>query len=128
MTNRNNNFIYFDADDGKMEMIPWDLDYSFLEDSAWGMSWKSPAGVLAAACQADDTCLDAWKDAVRTVISRVDEDAYADDLTAWTALIEDYIPEDPRMECTEASVAPAQRAMRTWVKNRSGGLELYWSL
>lgn len=128
VTNRNNYYVYFDADDGKMEMIPWDLDYSFLEDSAWGMSWKSPSGVLARACQADDTCMEAWKDALRTVISRIDEDAYVADLEAWTALIEDYISEDPRMECTEASVAPAQRAMRTWVKNRSEGLTTYWNL
>lgn len=128
VTNRNNNFVYFDAEDGKMEMIPWDLDYSFLEDSAWGMSWKSPAGVLAAGCQSDPTCLDEWKDAVRKVVARTDGDAYAEDLEMWAALIEDYASEDPRKECSDTSLASTQRALRTWVKNRSEGMSTYWGL
>ena len=128
VTNRNNNFIYFDAEDGKMEMIPWDLDYSFLEDSAWGMSWKSPAGVLAQACQADATCMDEWKDAVRKVVARADADAYADAIDHWADLIEDAAADDPRKECSDTALAATQRAVKTWVKNRSDGMSTYWSL
>ena len=45
--NTNNYRPYFNPEDGLMQVLPWDLDYGFLNDSDWGMSWASPRGQLA---------------------------------------------------------------------------------
>ncbi len=126
--NRNNNYLYFDAADGKMEFIPWDMDYSHLNDSDWGMNWAVPYGLLAMACHNDATCNAAWKEKAQLVVDTLDIDAYDADLLAWAALIEDYAEADPRKECSSTSVLYYQGYVRTFVKTRPDYMKLFWGL
>lgn len=127
--NRNNNFIYFDSSDGKMEFIPWDMDYSFLNDSDWGMSWNLPYGLLAASCKNDtDGCRAAWKEAARGVVEAVDATVYEAYLDQWATLIADYVSADPRKECSTGSVAYYQDYLHTWVTGRNAYMTTFWGL
>jgi len=126
--NRNNYFVYFDAADGKMEMIPWDMDYSFLTPESWGFSWSRPTGTLASYCMRDSACKAAWKEAAREVLTELDTDAYTADLETWGRLIQDYVGDDSRKECNSGSVGSAQAAMRDWVAGESDIMQEFWGL
>lgn len=127
--NTNNNFLYFKADDGKMNFLPWDLDYSFLEDYQWGMNWASPRGLLAWYCMTDTTtCREAWKAQAQVLLDTVDtadQLAYLDQIQTLTS---DYIDRDPRRECRITDVESGRAAIRAWVSNRPTYLRSFWGL
>lgn len=126
--NRNNNFLYFDAADGKMEFIPWDMDYSHLNDSDWGMSWAVPYGLLAMACHNDATCNAAWKEKAQVVVDAMDTTAIQADIDAWSALIKDYAEADPRKECSSINVVYYQGYVSTFVMLRPDYMKTFWDL
>ena len=127
--NTNNNFLYFDADDGKMEILPWDLDYAFLEDYQWGMNWATPRGRLAYYCMNDGgDCHAAWKAHAQDLVNTYDAAAYTALLDEIALVTADAIADDPRRECSAESVVAAQAAMYTWVSTRPDYLRSWWGL
>ena len=126
--NKNNNRVYFDPTDGKMEFIPWDLDYAFLEDYAWGRNWNAPYGNLAYACYTDTDCRAGQKAAVADMLTRVeaiDWDAMVTDLITLTQA---DIDSDPRRECSSSNVTYYQGIVRSWVQGRSAYMRTFWGL
>jgi len=124
--NRNNYRVYFDPEDGKMEFVPWDLDYSFLYDYQWGRSWASPTGSLAYWCMADADCRADRRQAsddLRAIATSSDLVGKHD---AMVALIASDIASDTRRACTDASVASEQARVRAWLENGNAAMESFW--
>ena len=126
--NQNNYFVYFDPTDGRLQMIPWDLDYSFLAARDWGFSWRRPSGVLADLCLDDELCEAAWQEQVAVLLDTVDPDA----LTAFAETLQDVsegpAAADPRAECTSRSMDSAREHVFDWLVDRSEDLAGTWDL
>ncbi len=128
-TNTNNYWVYFDpSDDGRGQLMPWDMDYGFLEAWVWGLSWSSPRGVLASGCFADAGCAAVHRDIVAEGLEQVeamDLPGFLADLDAatWDAAVA-----DPRRECGQASVRSYRDDLASWVTTRSDLLALHWGL
>lgn len=125
--NTNNYRVYFDPSDGLAELLVYDLDYAFLDDSAWGMSWSAPRGVVVQACWADAACVEEQRAAVEALVADVDTDALLAELDATVALIADDARSDPRRECAARSIAPDQAYVRAWVAGASEALSTAWA-
>ena len=126
--NRNNYRVYFDPDDGKAELVPWDYDYSFLQDSQWGRSWNNPTGNLAYACRYDTACRADWRTAVEDVmgeLNAVDWGAEAEDMAAF---LEDSLADDPKPVCTGAQVTQYQTYIKQWGNTRGAYMTTFWGL
>ncbi len=124
----NNYRVYFDPADGKANIIPWDYDYSFLNDSDWGMSWRYPAGDLASTCFADPTCAATHAEMVATVLEELDPVSLTElfnvmDETTW-----DASQQDPRQECGASNVSYYRDAIRTWTLGRGDYMRRFWGL
>lgn len=126
--NRNNYRVYFDPEDGKMEFVPWDLDYSFLYDYQWGRSWANPTGLLAYWCQYDSACYSERRQAASDLRAIADGADLLAKHDAMAALIAADVASDPRRECSEASVTAEQARMRAWMENQNAAMESFWGL
>ena len=126
--NTNNYRFYFDPADTLMDMFIWDLDYAFLEDSWWGMSWGNPRGVLAAGCWADATCRANQQAAVAAVLASLDTSALATQLDTWDDLTAERAYTDPRRECTAENVASYRQWVHDWIPYRGGYMASAWGL
>ncbi len=126
--NTNNYRVYFDPADSLMDMAIWDLDYAFLEDSWWGMSWANPRGVLAAGCWADMDCKAKQREAVSTVIGRIDTAALDLELDRWETLTNDLAYSDPRRECSVENVATYRQWLQDWLPYRTGYMKTAWGI
>jgi hypothetical protein len=124
--NRNNYRVYFDPADGKARILPWDLDYAFLDDYQWGMSWASPSGRLAAGCWQDATCVAAQSAAVQDVAAVADPDALVAFLDTLDALTTEAAALDPRRECAAADVPTARDQLRAWVQAKPAAMAEWW--
>lgn len=126
--NKNNYRPYFPAPGAPMEMIPWDYDYSFLEDAWWSRSWSAPRGNLVAACWADAACLARHREVVAELLEvygGMDLPALGDhlaDLTSTAAVI------DPRRECTTGEVNSERARVAAWLTDRPAYLRSFWGL
>jgi hypothetical protein len=126
--NKNNYRVYFDAEDGLMRMIPWDLDHSFLEDYEWGRSWPSPYGNLARACFADAACAAEHRVVVTemlTVVEGLDLPGLA---TQLETLTDAAARADPRRECAETSIDSYRAHVNSWLTTRSASVRTMWGL
>ena len=130
--NRNNYRVYFRPSDGRMVVIPWDFDYAFIEDSSWGMSWRSPSGKLAKRCWTDASCLAAQTEAMRALAGTDAGGVDAAVLLPWydgmVALIADQAMADPRRECRGQDVVAYQEYVRWWIETRSATMQTYWAI
>jgi spore coat protein CotH len=126
--NTNNNFPYFSADDGRMEMLPWDMDYSFLQAGDWGMDWNRPRGRLAVACRRSEECIALWAEKVAELLDTIDSEAYMVLAQEHAALLQPYVEADPRRECGLDSVAWYQGYLQTWFTNRENTMTVRWGL
>ncbi|MFM2249029.1 MAG: hypothetical protein RL071_5104 [Pseudomonadota bacterium] len=109
--NRNNYFIYVDPEDGRLELIPWDLDNSFRWAEDWGMDWEAPIGILAHGCRVDPTCaagLAAEVDALVRTLEAEDFDGWVADQAAALSAAQ---PQDPRDRCSPDRVATDQETL-----------------
>ena len=122
--NQNNYWAYFDPSDGKMDMHPWDLDYAFIQDYWWGMSWAAPRGRLAAACWADEACMAGQRAAVAELLTALDAVDLVAEHDAAAAVIEANALDDPRREC--GSWNPEE--LRPWLASQSEALRVFWGL
>ncbi len=125
---RNNYRVYYRPSDGKMSMIVWDFDYSFIQDWQWGMSWGSPTGVLAARCWADPQCKADQAVGMQNLLATVDTAAILDYFDGMVTLTKDLAHADPKRECTGPSIRQTQTQVRDWAANRSDGLAAEWGL
>ena len=126
--NTNNYRVYFDPADGRAELVPWDLDYAFLEESGWGMSWSSPRGRLMTGCYADPACAAALQAAVADAAVAIDAVDLDGVITAADTLTLAAAQADPRRECDPSGITPARDAMRTWVSARTARVRALWGL
>jgi hypothetical protein len=126
--NTNNYRVYFDPADGKAEIIPWDFDYTFLNDYDWGMSWASPRGTLAAYCWRDAACLAEQQLAMADLLARLDVNeilAFYDEMATLTY---DAAYADPRRECSADSIQSYRDSLRAWVEGQPDRLRSAWGL
>ncbi|MCK6502207.1 CotH kinase family protein [Myxococcota bacterium] len=126
--NTNNYRVYFDPLDGRMRMVPWDFDYSFLNDWEWGMSWSSPRGTLASGCWRDEHCHAAQAEAVGTLVDSLDVTALLELYDEMAELTYGPMIEDPRRECSYASVMYTRDLVRPWIEGRGEALRTSWGL
>ncbi len=126
--NTNNYRVYFDPVDGKAEILPWDLDYAFQYDHAWGMSWYTPRGRLSDACWSDGDCHEAHMDVLDEVCDAIDDRQLQQELVAIETLITEYVYQDPRQECQPHWIPYSQDLLYAWVAARSGEVRAAWGL
>ena len=124
--NQNNYRVYFNPSTGKVEFIPWDLDYAFIEDSAWGMSWANPRGTLAASCWADGGCRADQRTAVDDLVATLDVDALTASFEAWDTLTLETAQADPRKECATSQVRRVRNDLRDWMAGRGASVTASW--
>lgn len=126
--NDNNFYVYFNPTDGKLNMIPWDLDYSFLYDYQWGMSWGSPDGVLAAYCAADELCGAAWRAAVERFLATLDEDALVDFAEKISEQSAEYGALDPNATCSVSSQDYYRAYVMSWLSSATATQKAFWGI
>ena len=126
--NTNNYRVYFDPLDGRMRMVPWDFDYSFLQDWEWGMSWSWPAGSMASGCWRDPDCHTAQAEAVDTLVETLDVEALLALYDEMAELTYGPMRVDPRRECSYASVMASRDSLRPWFEARGDELRSSWGL
>jgi spore coat protein CotH len=126
--NTNNYRVYFDPSDGRAELIPWDLDYAFLHDYDWGMSWSSPRGQLAAWCWRDASCRREQAAAMGELLAAVDPTALASWFEGVAALTRAQALSDPRQECGAANVEPYRDYLRSWIGTNHDAMRAFWGL
>ncbi len=124
--NTNNYWVYFNPETALMEMIPWDLDYSFLEDYSWGMDWHHPRGMLARFCMADEACREGWRETSAEVGAAADSLGLEEDLDAVYDLILPYVEADPRREISMPGVNSAREYARAWILGRTAAVAAFW--
>ena len=126
--NTNNYRVYFDPLDGLADLIPWDLDYSFLYDSDWGLSWWSTRGNITYGCLQDAACVASHQAVTAEVLDAiVDADPLAH-FDSLVELIEDEVAADPRRECSDAYVASYQAYVRSWIEGQDAVMRSAWGL
>ena len=118
-TNDNNFRIYFDPTTGLADILPWDMDYAFYEDSDWGMNWLSPMGVVGAFCMAHDECRSAALARSDEVFDAIDAADLPTVLEDAAGLISPYVTQDPYACGNAQTIATYQAYMRTWIEGRS---------
>ena len=126
--NTNNYRVYFNPEDGRAQWVPYDLDYAFLNDYDWGMSWWSPRGAVVAGCWSDADCIAAQKEAMRTLVDTLDVDALMAEFDGWSALVREDQMNDPRAECWNGYLDYYQEYLRTWSRGRSDTMRSTWGL
>ena len=126
--NTNNYFVYFDPTDGRGEMLPWDLDYSFLYASEWSFDWRQPRGRVASACFEDVTCFSTYLDEVEITCQTADDLDLGARLDEIEALIAPYLANDPRQECPEHWVDYYRDVLREWFWVRTDEVRWTWGL
>ncbi len=126
--NTNNYRVYFDPEDGRADILPWDLDYSFLYDWEWGLSWSSPPGKLAYYCINDAACAAAQREAVAAVLSAAEDRELVTLFDQLAALIDDDARSDPRRECAESSIDSEQAEVRAWLESQNETMRVFWGL
>jgi hypothetical protein len=126
--NENNYYVYFDPTDGRGSIIPWDQDYSFIDEADWGFTWTRPSGVFTRTCIRDATCDAELKTALTDAMDVIDTLDLESRLDEGIALVSDYVTADPRKECSAAQTASYQATLRSWISTRRSHVEGEWGL
>ncbi len=126
--NKNNYRVYFNPETGLMEILPWDMDYSFLQDYQWGRYWASPTGYISYACRVDPTCNARQQELATVVLDKVAELELAATVERLAALTDAEVRTDPRRECTEGQIDAFRSHVRGWVDLRSDEMRGFWGL
>ena len=125
--NRNNYLVYFEPE-GLMTIQPWDHDYAFLHAGDWGFSWTSPQGRMTLACLQDANCRADQLARISEVLDAVKAIDFDGRYTATRSMIDDYIQEDPRRECSMSYVSWYQGILSDWPDERESELRTMWGL
>lgn len=122
---RNNYRVYFRPSDGKLVLIPWDLDCAFLNS---GLTWSAPQGSIARYCWDDADCYASQAAGMSDVLGTIETATVLAEFDAMAALIEDLATSDPKRECTASTMSAQQAALRSWIEGRSVAMESAWGL
>ncbi len=113
--NTNNYRVYFDpADGGRARLHPWDHDNAFLTGD-WVVH---PSGELALCCKRDEACHALFHEALKRVDHAAGAMGLVGDLRDTMELLEPYLRDDPRRECSMESVEDEQGALALWLQVR----------
>ena len=126
--NKNNYRVYFDPADGKADLVPWDMDYSFLRDQDWGRDWAVPYGNLARGCFADPTCAEAHRAVVADMLDTVDAMGLEERMDDYLALVGSEILADPKRECPRGDISGWHDYIAWWLDRRSDMVANHWDL
>ncbi len=127
--NQNNNWVYFDpGDGGRAHILPYDLDYAWLQDWQWGMNWRTPRGLVTAGCMSDGACRGAWRNESVVVGDTIDALDLSGELHRVSVLIEPYVARDLRDWSDVATTAAWQADLDGWIGRRSGEIRAFWGL
>ena len=122
--NQNNYRVYFDKEDGKAELFPWDQDSIYYST----ITLTSTRGVLATYCQQDPDCMSHLYEEIDHISDAADS-AHLDELYSQiTALIQPYVDADPRREVSADTIQSYQTLVSTWISGRSAALRSSWGL
>lgn len=122
---RNNYRVYFRPSDGRLVLVPWDLDCAFLNS---GLTWSAPQGSIAGYCWDDDACYTSQAAGMSDVLGTIETATVLAEFDAMAALIEGLATADPKRECTVSTMSAQQAAMRSWIEGRSAAMESAWGL
>lgn len=127
--NWNNNRLYFDpAQQGRMTMLTWDLDNSFLLDYEWGFSWSTPNGRLVYWCWQDATCKEAQRQAVISVLDATDIPSILSWYDATAELTLAAAERDPRKEFDNSYLASCRIDARQRINRSKRLVKSQWGL
>ncbi len=126
--NTNNYRVYFDPSDGRADLLPWDLDYTFLQDYEWGLSWHAANGNITNACFADATCFANHRATMATFLATWEADDWGPWLDNIEALTFAATQTDPRRECAAESVQAYRDYIRAWLAQRPTDLRTWYGL
>ncbi len=127
--NENNFYAYFDpGNEGRMQLVSWDMDYSYLYPSDWGFSWRSVDGRLSNLCIADPACKADYLAYLVEACETLDAQGLQGELEQIVELIEPWLSLDTRRECSDANVTYYQGYMRSWLEGASANALGTWGL
>ena len=127
--NINNNRLYFDpSQEGRMTMLTWDLDNSFLIDYEWGFSWSSPGARLVYWCWQDSVCKEAQRQSVISVLDATDIPALLDWYDALAELTLAAAESDPRKEFDNNYLASCRIDARQRINRSKRLVKGQWGL
>jgi len=127
--NSNNYRVYYDpADDGRAAILSWDMDYTFLEASSWGLSWSAGRGRLTHACVQDPACRAAQRAVVSAACDTMDEVDLVAVYDRAKATVDPYLRQDPREECGSYYTDYYQGQVRSWIDTGSARARSAWDL
>ena len=112
-------FVYQDPHDGRIDFLPWGMDESFNDTSYWVLAGES---LLPDACQDVEPCRLLVVDEIWSVLAATEEARFLDELDEVRALVAPWIAMDPRRPWSDAEVAAAQAAMRSFIAGRRATL------
>jgi len=122
---QNNYRVYFDPGDAdRMDLLPWDADFTFVGEDTWDSSWWDPRGRLARLCVADGACRADLDTAVRDVAVTADGLDLETRLDALLAFTDEAFSADPRQECNDDDRAADTASVLRWIRTRSA--EVGW--
>lgn len=126
--NTNNYRVYFDPSDGRADFLPWDLDYTFLQDYEWGLNWRAANGNITNACFADATCYENHRATMAAFLDTWEADDWGPWLDGIEALTFAATQADPRRECAAESVQAYRDYIRAWLAQRPADLRTWYGL
>lgn len=122
--NTNNYRLYFDPEDGKMDMLPWGHDWTFHD---W-RSWTTPRSTLGYWCLQDESCAEGFIDELLVLTDLADAYPFLEEIEDAVDLTSPYIAADPRKETTVENALYYQEVMRDWVEWRSQAVRSWWGV
>ncbi len=126
--NINNYRVYFDPEDGRAELISYDLDYAFM-DAPWGdSSFSNPRGLIAWGCLTEEACRARVADAVADLLDLLEGEDLSGALQGWDDLTWFDAVSDPKMPCAEADIWPSRNRLYGWAASRGPQLRQYWGI
>ena len=126
VSNDNNYRVYFDPDDGRMDWMTWDLDYTFFDDYACG--YTPGCSLLYTACFYDEICYEQQKLAMAELLDHMDTVDWVGQFEDLNKLSIDLALNDPRKECSNAELIPMRADVRHWLNTRTDELRAIWDL
>lgn len=122
----NNYRVYFDPASARMDLVPWDMDFTFIDPAAWDADWHDPVGRLAGACVADADCVDRFVTRLMATAATMDTLDLRAELDRVEALIGEAVGRDPKIECTVDDHVGDVAALWAWIGGRSEQVRGEW--
>lgn len=123
----NNYRVYF-APGARMGLVPWDMDFTFIDPAEWESDWHAPVGRLAVGCLADDTCAQRFAEQLDATATAIDARDLSAELDQVAALVADAVARDPKRECSVEEHEGDVVALHAWIDGRSTQVRQEWGM